>query len=90
MKDLIQIIKDNPGFTAIVDNDSWYLAGPETPEERAAWDAGDDERAEALRDARTLATSRDAFTNPKHGGICYGEGLLHAMAEMAGGKVEGV
>lgn len=90
MKDLIQIIRDNPGAIARIDNDNWTLMGPETEEERAAWEAGDNDRAEDMMDARELASSDDEFTNPDHGGICYGEGLLYALGELAGIKVEGV
>jgi hypothetical protein len=87
-KDLVQIIKDNPGATARVDNDWWRLCGPETEEERAAWEAGDDATAERLMEERTLASSDDEFTNPAHGGICHGAGILHALAERAGIKVK--
>ena len=32
-KDLVQIIKENPNSTFIIDNDSWWMEGAETDEE---------------------------------------------------------
>lgn len=80
-KDLAQIIRDNPGCFAIVDNDSWtlYLCDPTLVDD-----------AESVE----LATSDDTFEGlPQDGygaGSCYGGDLLQALAQIVGIKVESV
>ena len=70
MKDLVQIIKDNPGCVARVDNDCWYL-----------FDKGEN---------KELANDMDAYENKEFNSCAYGYGLLVALAETVGMKVEGV
>lgn len=87
-KDLVQIIKDNPGCTLILDNDSWQLTkGDPEP------DGFDDWTYEAeveWLDSQQLACDRDKFANGRHGQICYGRGVLEALADIVGIKVEDV
>lgn len=97
MKNLPQIIRDNPGATLRVDNDNWHLlkaADPTDPEpvepvEDDAYDEWSDRHDEWSK-RQELACSRDDFEKPEHGLGCYGEGMLHALAGLAGIKVENV
>ena len=90
-KNLIEIIRANPGATLRFDNDCWYLIKKESADDPFL---GEDDHPEwnedEWHDRQEIATTNDSFTDPKHGGICYGEGMLYALAEMAGIKVEGV
>jgi hypothetical protein len=93
MKDLAQIIKDNPGCVAIVDNDCWtlYCKHPDqNPHEYYADIAAHDGWAETNR----LASSDDDLKPLGDGGYgsgnCYGGDLLQALAVIVGVKVESV
>ena len=96
-KDLVQIIKDNPGCLAIIDNDSWSLerqsrdANPFLAKE----DAGHSDKASAWDDANKLASDRDDFGWPDGsyaagGGCSYGGDILQALAVIAGITVKSV
>lgn len=90
-KNLAQIIRDNPGCVAIVDNDCWtlYRAHPDTNphEESGDFDAADDWLV-----ANELASDSDVESvGEGYGsGNCYGGDLLQALAEIVGIKVESV
>lgn len=87
-KDLVQIIKDNPGCIATVDNDCWWLqAAPTKPIDEMT----EDER-EAWYDRPYLASDSDVFPRGSgYGSGCtYGGDLLQALAEIVGIKVESV
>lgn len=83
--DLVQVILDNPGCVAIIDNDYWrlYRVHPDTLE--------DDNEIEAA----VLASSEDTF-KPHLGdggygsGNCYGGDILQALAVIVGIKIESV
>lgn len=87
-KDLVQIIKDNPGCVVLVDNDSWSIERrPQTPEGFDEWPSlAQDEWWEK----QVIARSDDKFTHPEHGANCYGEGVLNALADIVGIHIEGV
>lgn len=82
-KDLVAIIKANPGCVAIVDNDCWTLYSKH-PQEVPA-----DDVAEAYE----LACDNDIAPLGDGGygsGNCYGGDLLQALAKIVGIKVESV
>lgn len=86
-KNLVEIIKANPGCKAVVDNDQWHLyrAMPNPPPDD--WDEWYDENE--------LASSDDDFDPPLGdggygSGNSYGGDLLQACAIIAGMKVESV
>jgi hypothetical protein len=84
MKDLVQIIKDNPGCVAIVDNDCWHLYKSDPYA-----DGLDDDDVEALE----LANDSDIAPLGDGGygsGNCYGGDLLQALAVIVGIKVQSV
>lgn len=86
-KNLVEIIKANPGCVATIDNDSWVLhkAKPETmPEDWDEW-----------YEANQLADDSDTFDPPLGdggygSGNCYGGDILQALAIIAGVKIESV
>lgn len=78
-KDLVQIIRDNPGCVAVIDNDCWTLY-----KDDATYREGVDE----------IASSDDSFEGlPQDGygsGHCYGGDILQALAKIVGITVESV
>lgn len=80
---LAQIIKDNPGATAIIDNDSWYLDAPQ-PEEYPTWDK--EQKHHWDKNKSTLARSYD-FPELE---VSYGYGLLQAMAVLNDITIENI
>lgn len=88
-KDLAQIIRDNYGCHAVVDNDCWtlYKSDPSAVD----WEAVDEDEWNELN---MLASSDDAFKDlPQDGygaGNCYGGDILQALAQIVGVKVESV
>lgn len=80
---LAGIIEQNPGATAIIDNDVWYLEAITPPE----YDELNEEQKRYWVDTQaTLATSLDF---PQLG-CCFGYGLLQAMALICNITVEQV
>ena len=89
-KDLVKIIKENPGCIAIVDNDCWYLYKSH-PDEQPDFDTYETE--EAGLESITLARSGEVKPLGDGGygsGNCYGGDLLQALAAIVGVKVESV
>lgn len=87
--DLVQIIRDNPGAVATIDNDWWELRKPK-PE-----NLSEDEEEDWYDDSsNVLADSESPIIEPgDHGygsGNCYGGDLLQAMAVIVGIKIESV
>lgn len=88
-KDLVEIIKNNPGCVAVVDNDCWqlYREHPEGgPEE-------DSPNRETWEKANELANDSDVKELGDGGygsGNCYGGDLLQALAIIVGIKIESV
>lgn len=89
MKDLVQIIKDNPGCTAIIDNDCWQLVKTnDPPEDSKNWTF---EEEDEWYEAQKLASSNDDIVERGSGygsGNCYGGDILQALAEIVGLKIE--
>lgn len=81
-KDLVQIIRDNPGCFAVVDNDCWTLYSRDPAEH-------DDDPEEI-----ELASSDDHLEHLGDGGYgsgnCYGGDILQALAKIVGITVESV
>lgn len=88
MKNLIEVIKANPGSVAIVDNDCWTL-WKQHPD-----DGPDDDDAYEQWEAENKLASDDDIEPLGDGGYgsgnCYGGDLLQALAEIVGIKVESV
>lgn len=82
-KDLVQIIKDNPGCVAVVDNDCWYLYSKHPRELDDDADLGEFELA---RDSNVLPLGDGGYGS----GHCYGGDILQALAKIVGIKVESV
>jgi hypothetical protein len=74
-KDLVQIIRDNPGCIAIVDNDCWTLYSKRPHEVELACS---DDAFEQLGDGGYGS------------GHCYGGDILQALAKIVGITVESV
>lgn len=91
--DLVQIIRDNPGCVARIDNDSWeLLRGRKVPKRAETWSVDEED---AWWAEETLASSNDDLLPMKAGkgygsGCCYGGDILVALAQIAGIKVESV
>lgn len=92
--DLVQIIRDNPGCVAIVDNDSWtlYRVHPdqnphneETDEEFSKADEWD-KRNELASDGEVKPLGDGGYGS----GNCYGGDILQALAVIVGIKIESV
>lgn len=81
-KDLVAIIKANPGCVAIVDNDCWTLYSKHPD------DVAEDDVAESYELAceSDVAPRGDGYGS----GNCYGGDILQALAEIVGIKIESV
>lgn len=79
---LCEIIKNNPGAVAYIDNDSWHLH-KSIPLGYDDWS----EDKQAKRDEGCELAISDDYPAL---GNCYGYGLLEAMAFVFGIKLEGV
>ncbi|MBX5010868.1 hypothetical protein HJB67_12975 [Rhizobium lentis] len=91
-KDLVQIIRDNPGCIAVIDNDHWSLHAKD-PSENPHEDDDNYEAYEAWEEANTLAQAGDVKRLGDGGygsGNCYGGDILQALAVIVGIKVESV
>lgn len=91
-KDLIQIVKDNPGAVATIDNDEWVLSRKANPPK--GFDNWTEEAQDKWRAENELACSEDDL-KPLPGDTyqennCYGGAILLACAAIAGIKVESV
>lgn len=90
MKDLVQIIKDNPGCVAIVDNDSWTLYKSH-PHEQPEWDSYEAEEAWYKENELASESNVKPLGDGGYGsGNCYGGDILQALAAIVGVKVESV
>jgi hypothetical protein len=92
VKDLVQIIRDNPGCVATIDNDSWTLSkDTPQPDDFDKW--GYEQQDKWLK-AQELASSEDKLKPFKgetyQSGSCYGGDILLALAEIVGIKIESV
>lgn len=88
MKDLVQLIRDNPGAVFTVDNDCWWMK-PAPP--KPLDDMTDDELD--AYDEITLARDGEVMEIGDGGygsGCCYGGDILQALAVIVGVKIESV
>lgn len=88
-KDLVEIIKANPGCVAVIDNDCWWLHR-ENPDNGPDYDSPN---RDAWEKANELASSDDDLKRLGEGygsGNCYGGDILQALAKIVGVKVESV
>ena len=89
MKDLVKIIKDNPGSVAKIDNDCWWLySAPPKPVAEMS-----DEEFDTWRDNEVLAKNGEVKRLGDGGygsGHCYGGDILQALAVIVGIKIESV
>lgn len=82
-KDLVQIIRDNPGCVAIVDNDCWWLY-KRHPED--CTDAQNDGPNVLACDGDIKPLGDGGYGS----GHCYGGDILQALAIIVGIKIESV
>ena len=89
LKDLAQIIRDNPGCYAEVDNDCWtlYKSDPAAAGEFDSYEA-----QEAWLEANRLAQDGEVVElgGGYGSGCCYGGDILQALAKIVGITVESV
>lgn len=89
MKDLVDLIKKNPGAVFTVDNDGWCMhKAPPKPVEQMS-----DEEYDDWRDNGKLASDEDIEPLGDGGygsGNCYGGDILQALAVIVGVKIESV
>jgi len=77
-KDLVEVIKQNPGGTFVIDNDCWwYVAAKQS-------DAGDP--IYLAEDGEVTKRGDGGYGS----GNCYGGDVLQALAEIVGVKVQSV
>jgi hypothetical protein len=90
MKDLVQIIRDNPNAVAVIDNDCWWIYR-ESPENNPHEDY---DKQDEWDQANILVSSDDRIGRLGDGGYgsgnCYGGDILQALAVIVGLKVESV
>jgi hypothetical protein len=89
MKDLVELIKQNPGARFIVDNDSWSMHKP-FPD---GFDGWDEEAQDHWTDASQLVGDDEVTARGDGGygsGNCYGGDILQALAEIVGVEIESV
>jgi hypothetical protein len=92
MKDLVQIITDNPGCIAVIDNDNWILLR-EAPSNNPVDYESDLDGADEWTENNILATSGEVIPlgNGGYGsGSKHGGDILQALAVIVGIKVESV
>ena len=75
--DLVQIIRDNPGCVATIDNDCWWIDAKDKPEDGPPLISSDD----------NFKPLGDGGYGSGH---CYGGDILQALAQIVGIKVESV
>lgn len=87
MKDLVQIIRDNPGCVAIIDNDSWTL-WKKHPNKQGESEEYDDFESENMLcdDGEVKALGDGGYGS----GPTYGGDILQALAIIVGIKIESV
>jgi hypothetical protein len=88
-KDLVQIIRDNPGCVATIDNDCWIIM-PARPKPLGQMTDDDYDAWECLK---PLARSDDDLVRRGGGygsGCTYGGDILQALAVIVGITVESV
>ncbi len=87
-KNLVQIIKENPGAVAVIDNDCWWLF--REPQDNNPYE--DDMEFDKWSSENTLARDGEVESiGEGYGSGCsYGGDILQALAVIVGLKVESV
>ncbi|MEY4427505.1 MAG: hypothetical protein RLZZ182_194 [Pseudomonadota bacterium] len=75
-KDLVKIIRDNPGCVAVIDNDCWWLYAKSDREHETP----------LAQDGQVKPLGDGGYGS----GSCYGGDILQALAVIAGVKVVSV
>jgi hypothetical protein len=91
-KDLVDLIKANPGATFVVDNDYWTMHRENPYGPNSAPDEDDYEAFEAWENNNKLASDSDVTARGSGygSGNCYGGDILQALAVIVGVKIESV
>lgn len=93
-KDLVKIIKANPGCVAIVDNDCWTLHRVHPDENPYNDDESDSDfkKFHEWEERNTLARDGEVkrIGDGYGSGNCYGGDILQALAAIVGIQVESV
>ncbi len=77
------IVEHKGGCTAIIDNDSWRILKDVPP----GWDEWDDDRQDEWYDNEGVIARSSDYPQL---GLSYGYGILEALAQLVGLKVENV
>ena len=89
LKDLVQVIRENPGCRFTIDNDCWWcrpaLPKPESEMTGDDWDAYD-EAPDLARDGEVTERGDGGYGT----GSSYGGDILQALAEIVGVEIESV
>ncbi|TIL91426.1 MAG: hypothetical protein E5Y73_17265 [Mesorhizobium sp.] len=92
-KDLVQIIRDNPGCVATIDNDHWSIH-KKCPSENPHEEDGYMDDWNKWEMENELVSASDEILPLGDGGYgsgnCYGGDILQALAKIVGIKVESV
>lgn len=88
MKDLVKIIRDNPGCVATIDNDCWWLrpAPPRPIDEMTEEECDKWHDTILARDGEIKRLGDGGYGS----GCCYGGDILQALAVIVGIKIESV
>lgn len=94
-KNLVKIIKDNPGCVAVIDDDHWTLYREQPDNNPHSGDYRDESWGKCFEweKANTLARDGEVLSLGDGGygsGNCYGGDLLQALALIVGVKVVSV
>lgn len=87
-KDLAQIIQENPGCVARIDNDYWEISKNDAPPDN--FNDWDDEKREAWWQSQIIAKSSDYDDSDSLYSGHYGWGVMQALAKIVGITVTGV
>lgn len=88
-KNLVEVIKANPGCVAIIDNDSWWLYR-EHPSGGPDEDSPNRETWEKANEIANYGNVKEIGDGGYGSGNCYGGDILQALAVIVGIKVESV
>lgn len=88
-KDLVKLIRENPGARFMVDNDSWWMLKrlPENFEELSQ------DQKDSFEESADLCNESDVKSLGDGGygsGNCYGGDILQALAVIVGVSIESV
>lgn len=90
MKDLVKLIKDNPGAKFIVDNDCWQMFKP-TPIDFDNWtETMQEEWTENIGEIANDSDVKPLGDGGYGSGNFYGGDILQALAKIVGVTIESV